>query len=85
MQFDWLLYLNTFMPTPITEEEPIVTLVPDYLRDMANLVVQQDKRSVVCGFQASTLRAGGNKLHIEKEKKKDVLRSVSRLTLQTQQ
>ena len=46
LQFDWLLYLNTFMPTPITEEEPIVTLVPDYLRDMADLVTQQDKRSV---------------------------------------
>lgn len=45
LQFDWLLYLNTFMPTPITEDEPIVTLVPDYLRDMAKLVSQQDKRS----------------------------------------
>jgi len=45
-QFDWLLYLNTFMPTPITEDEPIVTLVPDYLRDMAKLVSLQDKRSV---------------------------------------
>lgn len=45
LQFDWLLYLNTFMPMPITEEEPIVTLVPDYLRDMARLVSQQEKRS----------------------------------------
>ena len=47
LQFDWMFYLNTFMPTPITDDEPIVTLVPDYLRDMAELVARQDKRSII--------------------------------------
>jgi len=51
LQLDWLLYLNTFMPTPITDDEPIVTLVPDYLRDMAHLISQQDKRSAFPSLQ----------------------------------
>jgi len=38
------------MQTTITEDEPIVTLVPEYLRDMALLVSQQDKRSAPSNF-----------------------------------
>jgi membrane metallo-endopeptidase-like protein 1 len=43
-ELDWLLYFNTFMPTTITDDEPIVSMANEYLKEMAKLVSRQEKR-----------------------------------------
>ncbi|CAH1774945.1 unnamed protein product [Owenia fusiformis] len=45
-KFDWLLYINSMMPYPLTEEEEVVVYAPSYLSDLVALINITPRRTV---------------------------------------
>lgn len=44
--FDWLKYFQSIIPVEVSEEEQLVTFVPDYLKNMADLLSKTNKRTI---------------------------------------
>lgn len=44
--FDWLKYFQTITSIGVNEEEQLVTIVPEYLKNMAELLSKTDKRTI---------------------------------------
>ncbi|KAI1296489.1 Neprilysin-2 [Halotydeus destructor] len=45
-QFNWLLYLNTFLPTEVSENEPVVVYALEYLMQLGQLISETDIKTV---------------------------------------
>lgn len=41
-EFDWIEYLNTFLPTQVTISEPIVAYALEYFQEMGKIIAQHD-------------------------------------------
>lgn len=45
-EINWLLYLNTFMPTEVNEDEPVVVYATEYLKEMGALIADTDTKTI---------------------------------------
>jgi len=45
-EFNWLLYLNTFLPTEVSENELVVVYSTEYLKEMGKLIGETDTRTI---------------------------------------
>lgn len=45
-EFDWITYLNSFLPTQVFMDEEIVIYSIDYFREMGKIISKQDSKIV---------------------------------------
>ncbi|GIY32422.1 neprilysin-1 [Caerostris extrusa] len=45
-QFDWVFYLNTFLPTKVDDQEPVVVYALPYLQEMGQIISQANRRTI---------------------------------------
>ncbi|XP_035206779.1 neprilysin-1-like isoform X2 [Stegodyphus dumicola] len=45
-EFDWVYYLNTFLPTKIDDQEPVVVYALPYLQEMGQIISQANRRTI---------------------------------------
>ncbi|XP_042900690.1 neprilysin-1 isoform X2 [Parasteatoda tepidariorum] len=45
-EFDWVYYLNTFLPTKVDDQEPVVVYALPYLQEMGQIISQVNRRTV---------------------------------------
>ncbi|GFY52580.1 neprilysin-1 [Trichonephila inaurata madagascariensis] len=43
-EFDWVFYLNTFLPTKVDDQEPVVVYALPYLQEMGQIISQANRR-----------------------------------------
>ncbi|GBM20160.1 hypothetical protein AVEN_5685-1 [Araneus ventricosus] len=43
-EFDWVFYLNTFLPTKVDDQEPVVVYALPYLQEMGQIISQVNRR-----------------------------------------
>ncbi|GFT82831.1 neprilysin-1 [Nephila pilipes] len=45
-EFDWVFYLNTFLPTKVDDQEPVVVYALPYLQEMGQIISQANRRTI---------------------------------------
>uniref|UniRef100_A0A1W7RA63 Neprilysin n=1 Tax=Hadrurus spadix TaxID=141984 RepID=A0A1W7RA63_9SCOR len=45
-EFDWLSYLNTFLPTTVNEDEPVVVYALPYIEEMGKIISETNRRTI---------------------------------------
>ncbi|XP_054720932.1 neprilysin-1-like [Uloborus diversus] len=45
-EFDWVYYLNTFLPTKVDDQEPVVVYALPYLQEMGQILSQANRRTI---------------------------------------
>ena len=46
-QFDWMKFFSAFIPVKFDDTEELVTLSPDYLSHMTEILEKVDKRYII--------------------------------------
>ena len=45
-EFDWILYLNTLLPTPVFTDEEIVIYSIEYFQEMGKIIARHDSKVI---------------------------------------
>ncbi|KAG8184801.1 hypothetical protein JTE90_001499 [Oedothorax gibbosus] len=49
-EFDWVYYLNTFLPTKVDDQEPVVVYALPYLQEMGQIISQPNRRRTIHNY-----------------------------------